>query len=76
MLEIIGAIIKGAWDMLSICYPGTGIPIGVIMVGALIIAVSLRILGYVVSAKFSVQGTSKEIRGLNERINKKGSKNS
>ena len=51
------AIIKASWTMLtSLKYPGTEIPIAVILVGAFLAAYAIRILAYVLRMNINTGG--------------------
>ena len=52
LLEFIGLIFEKTWEIFSINFPGTNIPIAGIIVGTVIIALGINLLARVLNVHF------------------------
>ena len=53
-LDAAALLLNAGWSALQISFPGTGISIGYILIGAFCAVVSLRVIGYVINVKYNV----------------------
>lgn len=78
ILSFINVLFAGAWDLFTeIQYPGTGMTIGVIMIGAFLIVLSMKLLGYLLGFSFSDTSGYRSGGRANAKIsnNRKGDEN-
>lgn len=67
MVEFIKVILTGAWDMLSIQYPGFGFTFGAVALGSVAAVVSLKVLGMILGVSFAPGRILGHVAGGNNR---------
>lgn len=69
IFQYISVLFSAVWELFSIDFPGTNISFGAIGMGALSITLSLRLIGVLTGAHFSISGAGNSIRmrGANNR---------
>lgn len=66
MFEFISLLFDTVWELYQIPFPGLGISIGSVALGALTVVFSLNVLGHVTGMSFSVKSLS-QLRGGNNK---------
>jgi hypothetical protein len=70
LIQAMGAVIESAWKMITtVKYPGSEIPIGVILVGAFVVGFGIRILAYTLRMTVNV-GSSLDKIPREKRVKK------
>lgn len=63
MFEFITLLFEGVWALYQIKFPGTEMSIGSIAIGAVVVVISLKLLGVMTGLNFSVSGFLKSVSG-------------
>lgn len=63
MFSFIELLFNGVWALYQIKFPGTDMTIGSIAIGAVVVVISLKLLGIITGLNFSVSGFLKSVSG-------------